>query len=165
MAKIILLQVHCYPRSLSFKMSLRRAQEGSVMKKVFVNLIFVVLFTTVVFGYAIAQGTVDPRTIELEKKMLQQQMDNTHLDAARVSKIRDKMNELERDPELYFYKKSGANTRTTTGSAVNRSNSNVGQCMGDCASEQGICISQCQGNGQCINRSAATHGRCVSRCN
>ena len=41
----------------------------------------------------------------------------------------------------------------------------VGQCMGACASEQGICISQCQGNGQCIGQCAAAHGRCVSRCN
>jgi hypothetical protein len=42
---------------------------------------------------------------------------------------------------------------------------NFGQCMGACASEQGICISQCQGNGQCISNCAAAHGRCVSRCN
>ncbi len=41
----------------------------------------------------------------------------------------------------------------------------VGQCMGACASEQGICISQCQGNGQCISNCAAAHGRCVARCN
>jgi len=41
----------------------------------------------------------------------------------------------------------------------------VGQCMGACASEQGICISQCQGNGPCISNCAAAHGRCVSRCN
>ena len=41
----------------------------------------------------------------------------------------------------------------------------VGQCMGACASEQGICIGQCQGNGQCISNCAAAHGRCVARCN
>jgi len=41
----------------------------------------------------------------------------------------------------------------------------VGQCMADCASEQGICISQCQGDGQCIGNCAAAHGRCVARCN
>lgn len=40
----------------------------------------------------------------------------------------------------------------------------VGQCMGNCASEQGMCIGQCMGNGQCIASCAATHGRCVSRC-
>lgn len=43
-------------------------------------------------------------------------------------------------------------------------NQNVGQCMGDCASEQGICISQCQGDGQCIGNCGAAHGRCISRC-
>ncbi|WP_459947353.1 hypothetical protein, partial [Desulfocastanea catecholica] len=43
-------------------------------------------------------------------------------------------------------------------------NQNVGQCMGDCASEQGLCISECQGDGQCIGRCGATHGRCVARC-
>lgn len=41
---------------------------------------------------------------------------------------------------------------------------NVGQCMGSCASEQGICISQCNGNGQCIGNCAAAQGRCFSRC-
>lgn len=61
----------------------------------------------------------------------------------------------------------------------------VGQCMGACASEQGICsascndgscIANCNGNGQCIGNCAsrqgmcagncgAAHGRCVSRCN
>ena len=41
----------------------------------------------------------------------------------------------------------------------------IGQCISDCASEQGICISQCNGDGQCISRCAAAHGRCVARCN
>ena len=41
----------------------------------------------------------------------------------------------------------------------------IGQCMADCASEQGICIANCQGDGQCIGNCAAAHGRCVSRCN
>ena len=40
----------------------------------------------------------------------------------------------------------------------------LGICIGDCASEQGICISQCQGDGQCISNCAAAHGRCVARC-
>ncbi len=40
----------------------------------------------------------------------------------------------------------------------------IGLCMGDCASEQGVCIGQCQGNGQCIANCAAAHGRCVARC-
>lgn len=42
--------------------------------------------------------------------------------------------------------------------------SDVGQCMGACASEQGICIGQCQGNGQCIANCSSAHGRCVARC-
>ena len=42
---------------------------------------------------------------------------------------------------------------------------NNAQCMGNCASEQGICISRCRGDGQCIGNCAAVHGRCVSRCN
>lgn len=41
----------------------------------------------------------------------------------------------------------------------------VGQCMGDCASEQGICIGQCQSNGNCIGNCASAWGRCASRCN
>jgi len=62
---------------------------------------------------------------------------------------------------------------------------NVGQCMGACGSEQGMCsancndgqcIANCNGNGQCIGNCgsrqgmcsgncAAAHGRCVARCN
>ena len=41
----------------------------------------------------------------------------------------------------------------------------VGQCMGDCASDQGICMGDCQGDGNCIARCADAYGRCVSRCN
>lgn len=41
---------------------------------------------------------------------------------------------------------------------------NVAECIGDCASDQGICIAECNGNGQCIGRCAAAYGRCVSRC-
>jgi len=44
------------------------------------------------------------------------------------------------------------------------SGNDPGPCIADCASEQGICIGQCQGNGQCISQCAAAHGRCVSRC-
>jgi len=40
----------------------------------------------------------------------------------------------------------------------------VGQCMGDCASDQGICIGGCQGDSNCIARCADAYGRCVSRC-
>ena len=41
---------------------------------------------------------------------------------------------------------------------------NIGQCMGDCAAEHGMCVGACQGDGQCIANCAASHGRCVSRC-
>lgn len=41
----------------------------------------------------------------------------------------------------------------------------VGLCMADCSNEQGICISQCQGNGQCIGNCGAAWGRCAGRCN
>ena len=37
-------------------------------------------------------------------------------------------------------------------------------CMGNCASEQGMCIGQCRGVGQCIARCAERHGRCIPRC-
>lgn len=40
----------------------------------------------------------------------------------------------------------------------------IGQCHGSCASEQGICIGQCQGNGMCISRCTSSHGRCVAGC-
>lgn len=41
----------------------------------------------------------------------------------------------------------------------------IGLCMGDCASEQGICIAQCESNGNCIANCASAWGRCASRCN
>ncbi len=53
----------------------------------------------------------------------------------------------------------------TQSPVVAKSGAEIGQCMGDCASEQGICISQCNGDGQCISRCASAYGRCVSRCN
>ncbi|MFA5718686.1 MAG: hypothetical protein WC952_13320 [Desulfobulbaceae bacterium] len=37
-------------------------------------------------------------------------------------------------------------------------------CVGDCSSDKGICISYCQGDGQCIARCADQFHRCVSRC-
>lgn len=41
---------------------------------------------------------------------------------------------------------------------------NIGMCMGACASEEGICISQCGGSGQCISNCSAVQGRCTARC-
>ena len=43
-------------------------------------------------------------------------------------------------------------------------NSRRGQCQGQCASEQGICMGACQGNGACVSNCAAAHGRCVGSC-
>ena len=40
----------------------------------------------------------------------------------------------------------------------------LADCFGNCASDQGICIGQCQGNGQCIANCQQQHGRCISRC-
>lgn len=41
---------------------------------------------------------------------------------------------------------------------------NIGQCMGNCASQQGICFANCQGNGICIANCASAHGRCSGFC-
>lgn len=41
---------------------------------------------------------------------------------------------------------------------------NYGQCVARCASEQGMCISRCIGDGQCIAYCAESHGRCVTGC-
>jgi len=65
---------------------------------------------------------------------------------------------------------SGSTIITTKSSnqsleAILIARNDVGQCMGDCASEQGMCIASCQGDGQCIANCAAAHGRCVARCN
>ena len=49
-------------------------------------------------------------------------------------------------------------------SDVKISYSDIGVCMGECASEQGICMGQCQGDGMCISHCAEAHGRCVARC-
>lgn len=40
----------------------------------------------------------------------------------------------------------------------------TGQCLGDCASEQGICITQCKGDSLCINGCSSAYGRCMGRC-
>lgn len=48
---------------------------------------------------------------------------------------------------------------------IARDPADIGRCLGDCASEQGICISQCYGNAQCISNCAAAYSRCVARCN
>ena len=37
-------------------------------------------------------------------------------------------------------------------------------CFSDCASEQGICIANCNSDGNCIANCMSAYGRCVSRC-
>ena len=65
---------------------------------------------------------------------------------------------IEKDPQSYIASRN--NRRGSNGSQRN----DVGACMGDCASEQGICISHCSGDGRCIANCSSAHGRCVSRC-
>jgi len=38
-------------------------------------------------------------------------------------------------------------------------------CFGECASERGACVGECDGDPECISRCQAAHGRCVSHCN
>ena len=40
----------------------------------------------------------------------------------------------------------------------------IGQCISNCASQQGRCIARCQGDGQCISDCASDHGQCVANC-
>ena len=51
------------------------------------------------------------------------------------------------------YSSSNARTAQILGTLL-VAQRDTGQCMGSCASEQGICIAQCQGDGQCIGRCA-----------
>lgn len=82
--------------------------------------------------------------------------------------------DLERDRSACIYGEvaAGGSRRRASGGAspvpavaptANRGAS-LGQCQGGCASEQGMCIAQCQANGSCISHCAASHGRCVARC-
>ena len=48
---------------------------------------------------------------------------------------------------------------------IMQSPADMGQCLGECASEQGACIGQCGGDSQCINSCASAYDRCVARCN
>lgn len=68
----------------------------------------------------------------------------------------------ERDAKAEYSRANQPSVRPPIASPPAR---DIGQCMGDCGSEQGICISQCGSNGQCIGNCAAAHGRCVARCN
>ena len=124
------------------------------MKVVSAILIFVVSLSLMA-GSAMA---VDPQTVELEKRRLQQTLNNIHFNPQKSQKVQDALNELERNPELYFYKKQGRQK------SAGASGSNIGQCMNDCSNEQGICNGSCQGNTSCMGRCSAAWSRCTSRC-
>lgn len=107
------------------------------MNKAFAILLFVVLLATATFGYAVAQNKVDPRMIDMEKRKLQDELqrykdshtqerfDRLNINKSRQDgpskedRIQAAIDELDRDPELYFYKKQqqGAkgSPRVTTG--------------------------------------------------
>lgn len=57
-----------------------------------------------------------------------------------------------------------SNRPASPGSGGGGPTPSIGMCMGDCASEQGICTASCQGDSACISKCAAAHGRCVARC-
>lgn len=40
----------------------------------------------------------------------------------------------------------------------------IGLCIGECASEQGMCIARCEGDGRCIAYCNEVHARCVAKC-
>lgn len=80
--------------------------------------------------------------------------------------------DLERDRSACIYGQAagGGASSGSAGAPSGPANAQVdhgaqiGQCHGSCASEQGICIGQCQGNGLCISRCTSSHGRCVASC-
>jgi len=85
------------------------------MKKMSAILLVVVLFVTTIFGYAIAQSRVDSRMIDLERKTLEDKLErynnNPRLTGQTkenlIERVKMDMAELDRDPELYFYKRQG----------------------------------------------------------
>lgn len=85
------------------------------MKGMFAMLMAVALFATAIFGHAIAQSRVDSRTIELEKKRLEDTLErynnNPRLTGQTkenaIERVKRDMAELDKDPDLYFYKRQG----------------------------------------------------------
>lgn len=76
-----------------------------------------------------------------------------NLDAATVSYSKQAEKDSGVELKLFFERNSQCSEKMFFASR------DIGQCMGACASEQGICIAQCQGNGQCIANCNAAHGR------
>lgn len=78
-------------------------------------------------------------------------------------KDQEKRAQCEENFKLRYYDSSQSkpvSTQQQGGSSIK----DPGPCMGYCASEQGICISNCGNNDRCIGNCGATHGRCVSQC-
>lgn len=125
------------------------------MKNITAILVFVLSFVVL----AIPAMAVDPQTVELEKKRLQQIRNNPRISPDMWRKTGDALSELERDPDLYFYKKQGRQQ-----SAAPTAGSNMAQCMNDCSNEHGICNGDCRGNGSCFSRCSSALARCNSRC-
>lgn len=92
------------------------------MKRILIILLAAALFATTVFGYAVAQSRVTAQMIDSERQRLLEQkatLENSLLDQKgdryrqsqqrwdRITAIQNQIDELDRDPELYFYKRQG----------------------------------------------------------
>ena len=78
---------------------------------------------------------------------------------------KSKLSLLKENPDAYFGAGSrGSSSGTSKYSSSSSYQNDPGPCIGDCGSEQGICISNCRGNGTCISNCSSAHGRCVARC-
>jgi ABC-type transport system involved in cytochrome bd biosynthesis fused ATPase/permease subunit len=90
------------------------------MHRVFAILLFVVLLATTIFGHVLAQSRVSVRMIDVERQRLEElkaKLETTLLDQKgdrykqaqqrwnRITAIQNQIDELDRDPENYFYKK------------------------------------------------------------
>lgn len=152
-------------------------KEKGMPKQIYTILALVALTVLTGFVCEAEAGNVPEETIRMERKLLESKIESLQQRFARdpnnqtpqnqefynrgINAVLEKLRRLDADPELYFYEQSrGQGTQPTRG----RDN-NAAQCMGNCANEQGICLSQCMGNGQCISNCYSAHSRCVSRCN
>lgn len=80
--------------------------------------------------------------------------------------------DLERDRSACIYSQTaggagrGIDARSHAGHPIVTTDqaARMGTCQGLCASEQGMCISHCQGNGMCISQCTSSHARCIAGC-
>jgi hypothetical protein len=90
------------------------------MHRVFAILLFVVLLATTIFGHVLAQGRVSARMIDVERQRLEElkaKLETTLLDQKgdrykqaqerwdKINAVQKQIDELDRDPENYFYKR------------------------------------------------------------